>query len=104
MFAQHERVKVIDSAPAAWYRRYCPCSTLSFRLFKDTARVSAHLKCHVSLRRSAWRWLTSFDRVAGICAEQSYLIVLPSAPFTVQNPESSDGMMCRKIKNGAPVC
>lgn len=40
MFAQHERVKVIDSAPAAWYRRYCPCSTLSFRLFKDTARVS----------------------------------------------------------------
>lgn len=62
--------------------------TLSFRPFKDKLVSQACLKCPLSLWSSAWRWLTSFDRVAGICAQQNRLIVFPSATFTVQNPET----------------
>lgn len=51
---------------------------------------------------SAWRRLTSFDRGAGICAQQNRLIGLPSA--TVPNPESSDGMMHRQLKKKQCDC
>lgn len=94
MFAQHERIKMIDSAPAEGYRHYCPCSTRSLR---PCLGPVSNVTCLCGAQPGGDS--PHLTEVAGICAQQNRLIVLPSATFAVQNPESSDGMMHRKCQN-----
>lgn len=51
----------------------------------------------------AWRWLSSFDRIAGICAQQNHHTALPSATFIPQKSKNK----CwnpQKNKNVAIMC